>query len=125
MAAQSDSAHHIHFEKAAPIVVIDLFKRLGLEDAKIIYEDVYRGKARNHSTRSGFGAQVRSDSVGRAAASNRSVNSLLSAAIYDDRRSFPRQRRGDSQTNAGGRSSHKSRFPVELKIHNSVEMRHR
>src|SRR5712672_3282109 len=42
MAAQSDSAHDVHFEKAAPIVVIDLFKRLRLEDAKIVYKDVYR-----------------------------------------------------------------------------------
>jgi len=111
MAAQSDSAHHIDFEKAAPIVVSDLFKRLRLEDPKIVYEDVYRGKTCTHSKRSGFGAQIRGDSVGRAALSNRVVNALLRAAIYDDGRSFLRQRRCDSKTNAGGRSGYKCNGP--------------
>ena len=71
------------------------------------------------------GPQIRCDSVGRAAVSRRFVYALLCAAIYDAGRSFLRQRRHDSKTNAGGRSSHKSRFTVELKIHNKIyrEMR--
>jgi hypothetical protein len=70
--------------------------------------------------RSSLGAQIRCDSVGRAAVSHSFVYALLRAAIYDDGRSFLRQRRRDSKTNASGRSSHKSRFTVELKIHNSI-----
>src|SRR5439155_8667927 len=106
MAAQPDSAQYVHLEQAAPIVVGDLFKRLRLEDAKIVHQDVDGGETRNDSARPGFGAQVRRDSMSGAAGPHRFVDPLLSAAIYDDRRALLRQRGSDGQANAGSGSSH-------------------
>src|SRR5262249_26083579 len=43
-AAEPDAAQDIHLEEAKPVLVRDLFERLGLEDAKVIDEDVDRGE---------------------------------------------------------------------------------
>src|SRR5947208_11109172 len=67
MAAQPHTAQHVHFEEAAPIVVGDLFERLGLEDAKIVHQNVDGREMINDSACPCFGTQVRGDSVSGAA----------------------------------------------------------
>src|SRR5882757_3851493 len=42
------SAHHVYLEEAVPVRIGNLGKRLGLENAYVVYEYIYHGKFRNH-----------------------------------------------------------------------------
>jgi hypothetical protein len=44
IAAQADSAQHVHFEKTKPIFIRDLLERLGLKDTEIVDENIDCGK---------------------------------------------------------------------------------
>src|SRR5258706_38247 len=114
MAAQPDSAQHVHLKEAAPIVVGDLFKRLRFEDAKIVHQDVDAWETRNDSTCACFGAQVRGDSVCGAADLHCLVDSLSRAAVNDDHRALFGQRGSNGQANAGSGASDKSRLAFQL-----------
>jgi len=51
MPAHADPAEHVDFEEAAPIVVRNFLKRLGLKDAEIGHQDIDRGEWLDHGAR--------------------------------------------------------------------------
>src|SRR5207249_9158861 len=48
---------------------------------------------------------------------SRAINSLLSAASDNDRRSFPRQRTGNREADSGGRSCDQRFLSIQFQIH--------
>ena len=51
MPAHADPAEHVDFEEAAPIVVRNFLKRLGLKDAEIVHQDIDREEWLDHGAR--------------------------------------------------------------------------
>ena len=51
MPAHADPAEHVDFEEAAPIVVRNFLKRLGLKDSEIVHQDIDRGESLDHGAR--------------------------------------------------------------------------
>src|SRR5207249_12166169 len=52
---------------------------------------------------------------------SRAINSLLSAASDNDRRSFPRQRTGNREADSGGRSCDQRFLSIQFQIHSRSE----
>src|SRR5438477_496119 len=110
MARQAHAAHKVYLDNCVPIIIGDLLERLRLVYAHVIDKNIHD----RHSLDT-FGNSVRRGEIYSDAADfrvadffpdtfSRAINSLLSAASDNDRRSFPRQRTGNREADSGGRS---------------------
>ena len=106
MARKPNAAENVDFKQALPIVIGNVEKGLGLEDAEIIDEDIDAGNlARNRLQAAGY-AEIRGNSMelrvlhALAKLIESSIHASLGAAIDDDLRAFSSQRGGNGKADA-------------------------
>src|SRR5690606_30480265 len=99
----------------------DLEKRLRLEDAEIVDEDVELGNAGEDRVRSGFargvGRNAAGGEPGLAEPEKGTVDALLTAAVDHDGRALRREALRDRVADSGGRSGYERAPPTQVEIH--------
>src|SRR5207249_11987880 len=127
MARQAHAAHKVYLDNCVPIIIGDLLERLRLVYAHVIDKNIHD----RHSLDT-FGNSIRRGEIYSDAADfrvadffpdtfSRAINSLLSAASDNDRRSFPRQRTGNREADSGGRSCDQRFLSIQFQIHSRSE----
>jgi hypothetical protein len=123
MAAQADPAQDIHFEKAKPIFIRDLFERLRLEDTEIVDQNIDFRKLPKGLLNGSGGAQVGGEALDLRSARVRaqflycSGDALLRPAIDDDRGSLLYQSFSNGVADARSGTGDEGALALELEIH--------
>jgi hypothetical protein len=127
MTAKAHAAQDVHFEDPQPIGIGYVFEGLGLEDAKVVDQNVDFRKALNRGASSVRGSEISGQTfefprnANFLKSSQGFVNAFGGAAIYDDGGSLPRQALRDREAHAGCGPCDERTFSCELQIHQVLD----
>src|ERR1700722_143184 len=123
VAREPDSAHHIGFEDAGPVLIGNLFERLRFKNPHVVDQDIDSGNGLDE-----LRATCRVRNVARDARQIRfgmrfpnfgdgGVHALLRSAVHDYRGVFGRGCAGRRESDSSGRTRYQYFFACELQIH--------
>jgi hypothetical protein len=120
---QTHAAHHVHVEEALPVLIRDVFKCLGLEDADIVHQDIGVGHARDKRRDARCGREVRGDALGLRSGDilcqtrQRRLHAFLAASVDEHVRAGPRKPRRNGKTDARRRAGNHGALAGKVNIH--------
>ena len=122
-----NAAQHVYFKESPPVIIGNLCKRFGLEDAEIINENVHRRKLCDQ----GVGASGLGQIAGKAVQlgvrqglpdfCQRLGDGFIRSAIDDDTRTFARQAGSDGQADSLGGTRNEGQFVRQFKVHGDAK----